>query len=101
MTTSVKAASLAPIPDPGFLLADFSTAGTIADKVGAALPDDVVSVIIQPAGAALEWRADGTTPTAGNGVYIADGEMQVWENQRALIDAAEFLGGSTRIHLFG
>ena len=99
MSTPVLASELAPIPG-GYSLIDFSTAGTILSKLGS-LPAGARHFIIQPSGAALYWRADGTAATAGVGVEITDGVMQVFENQRSLMEDASFIGGSARVHLFG
>jgi hypothetical protein len=99
VSTPVLASELAPIPD-GYSLIDFSTAGTILSKLGS-LPDGARHFIIQPSGANLYWRADGNAATAGVGIEVVAGTMQVFENQRSLMEGASFIGGSARVHLFG
>lgn len=99
MSGIANAPPLAPGADSYHSL-DFSTAGTLADKIGEWRPE-WKSAIIQPDGADLEFRADGTNPTAGNGILLADGTIQIFENQSALLKAALFIGGTARVQLFG
>jgi len=99
MASNVVASELSAVVG-GFQVLDFSTASSIADAWSGTIPE-ARHFIIQPDGADLEWRADGTSPTAGNGIKITDGAMQIFENQRFLLTQAEFLGGNARVHLFG
>lgn len=98
MVDRVRAASFGP---PGaFHKLNFSTAGTLEDKIGS-FDDEWRNAMIQPIGADLEFRVDGTTVTSGNGIVIADGECWVFENQKDLLEQASFLGGTdVRVHLF-
>lgn len=100
MASPTLANELAPASG-GFEILDFTTAGTIAGKWAGTLPE-ARSFIVQPIGGDLEWRADGTAATAGNGIKITDGSMQIFENQKAFLTAASFIGAATvRVHLFG
>lgn len=98
MSNTVRAAALAP---PGSYRAiDFTTAGTFASKIGSYNPE-WKSAIIQPSGATIYWRADGTAATASTGIAIADGQPWLFENQPALLQAMSLIGGTVRVHFFG
>ena len=99
MATPISAASLAPGADTYYDL-DFTIAGTLEEKIGE-FRDSWKSAMIQPSGADLQFRADGTTPTGLDGITMSDGVAWLFENQQALLKAAIFLGGSARVQLFG
>ena len=99
MATPISAASLAPGADTYYDL-DFTLAGTLEEKIGE-FRDSWKSAMIQPSGADLTFRADGTAPTGADGITMADGVAWLFENQQALLKAAIFLGGSARVQLFG
>jgi len=76
-----------------------SSATLLSALLSAGLPTGAKHAVFYPEGD-VRWRGDGTSPTADVGVVMAGSAEEVWESQRTLMEAVEFIAsGDTLVNI--
>lgn len=76
-----------------------SSATLLSALLSAGLPSGARHAVFYPEGD-VRWRADGTSPTAAIGIVMAGNAEEVWESQRTLLEAVEFIAsGDTLVNI--
>lgn len=65
---------------------------SLSSATGLTTPDHVKLTLIQAEADALRWRDDGTDPTSGVGMLLADGDTLVYNGNPAAIKLIETTG---------
>lgn len=77
-------------PDTATLLSDTPDAGT-------ALPADCGSAFIYVKGGGIRVRTGGTNPTSTLGLYVPEGTMLTFRNQRQILQQFRFIDSSGEV----
>jgi len=69
-----------------YAITGFTSAKTLAEALGAAIPAEATMALIQAQGQNVRWKDDGTAPTASEGHQLLAGESRIFGN----LDTLEF-----------